>query len=91
MMRLMTPLAPSRPPRSTECTTTAGSRPSAPNPIAERNGNGPSMPNFGSTYAGSAQRFQSRPRIDVSSRSGSKADAAPGVRRARITIASSIA
>ena len=36
----------SRSPRSTEWTTTAGRKPSAPNPIAVRNGNGPSMPDL---------------------------------------------
>ena len=40
---------PSRLPRSTEWTTTAGRKPSALKPTAARNGNGPSMPTFGSS------------------------------------------
>src|SRR5882762_4616287 len=79
------------PPRSTEWTTTAGSNPSAPNPTAETYGKGPTTPNFGSTYTGSAQRFHSRPSTEVRRSSGSNAAAPPARRRARITIANSMA
>ena len=47
--RLIVPPTAWSPPRNTEWTTTAGSKPSAPNPIAEITANGPSMPNFGNT------------------------------------------
>jgi hypothetical protein len=51
----------------------------------------PRDPELRKHVAGNEQRFQSRPRTDVNTRSGSKAAASPGRRRARMTIASSIA
>ncbi len=47
----------------------AGSR-GRQKPTAIRNGNGPAMPIFGSSYAGSAQRFQTSPSTAVAAAAG---------------------
>jgi hypothetical protein len=80
----------SRSSRSTECTTTAGRKPRAEKPAAIRKVKGPAIPIFGSSYAGSAQRFQIRPSIAVPRSNGSNRDV-PAARLARSTMASNIA
>ena len=60
----------------------AGSR-AREKPTAVRNGNGPAMPTFGSSYAGSAQRFQTRPRTAVAEQQRIEARRAPAARLAR--------
>src|SRR3989442_1603716 len=90
-MRLRVPRTPRRSPLRTEWTTTAGRNPRAPNPTAATYGKGPSIPIFGSSYSVSAQRFQTKPRMDVRSSSGSNRDRTFAVWSKRTTIASNIA